>query len=513
MKKKLLIVLSIIFVLIICTAVGIVSMKNKDDKLKENENIVSSGVEWGDLYIKYLKDNRGKNLLNVAKNKNLDMLISFIQLNPDDKPIMICQFEYKDLLEDKTEITMYCKVVANIVNGKVESTEWGTSDNAKFMYLYNIKENSYQWYALEENEYINNYYPMDKFIEFHNNGNKYTPDTYDEFKREFYKDVAYYSVYSNTEKSNSNSDVYNFSDIFIEIDNVENHGDTVHFGKNFDEINKEIVKIVNDKYESINDVVTNERKNEIDEKVNSKTNNLNKENQDRSENVIKVGDYTLRFGKYIGYAESYDYTGVTKEEVTCTINKDGTAEYNGVSGTYTVSGNIININGTPLVVTGNDKMELQVAGGVVFNYLGHNETAASSNNTATNVTNNISSASTNSQNSGSVAKDLETATKNAITETVKTDSSILVKNLQNNLHSKYKIVGVYTPSGGGVLSVKNYIEPSTTLPSNQANMSVANSVDYLIIYDSDANKEYRVRIFRQSNPPTASCSEDSEITK
>ena len=138
MKKKLLIVLSIIFVLIICTAVGIVTMKNKDDKLKENENIVSSGVEWGDLYIKYLKDNRGKNLLNVAKNKNLDMLISFIQLNPDDKPIMICQFEYKDLLEDKTEITMYCKVVANIVNGKVESTEWGTSDNAKFMYLYNI---------------------------------------------------------------------------------------------------------------------------------------------------------------------------------------------------------------------------------------------------------------------------------------------------------------------------------------------------------------------------------------
>ena len=61
--------------------------------------------------------------------------------------------------------------------------------------------------------------------------------------------------------------------------------------------------------------------------------------------------------------------------------------------------------------------------------------------------------------------------------------------------------------------MKNYIEPSTTLPSNQANMSVANSVDYLIIYDSDANKEYRVRIFRQSNPPTTSCSEESEITK
>ena len=117
MKKKLLIVLSIIFVLIICTAVGIVTMKNKDDKLKENENIVSSGVEWGDLYIKYLKDNRGKNLLNVAKNKNLDMLISFIQLNPDDKPIMICQFEYKDLLEDKTEITRVSKKKSAICRG------------------------------------------------------------------------------------------------------------------------------------------------------------------------------------------------------------------------------------------------------------------------------------------------------------------------------------------------------------------------------------------------------------
>ncbi len=188
---------------------------------------------------------------------------------------------------------------------------------------------------------------------------------------------------------------------------------------------------------------------------------------------------------------------------------------------------------TPIIQLGNDQLIKEVSAEIKNSNNSNNQTQAiiqqqdktnvnqNNQNSNTSVPNNQSTENSNNNNNGNtnkltsqdIAEQIEFAVNNGIKETMEYDKRVLVKNLQERLDKRYRIVGIDSPSGVGVSSLKKYIDPNTQLPYKHSNMSVVESIDWLIIYDTGSDKEFRVRIFRMTNPPLASCDGDSEIQK
>jgi len=186
-------------------------------------------------------------------------------------------------------------------------------------------------------------------------------------------------------------------------------------------------------------------------------------------------------------------------EVSATINNN-----NNNSNNSNNSNNNNNNNKTETIIQKQDKTNV--------NKNNQNSNTSVPNNQST-VNSNNNSGNTNKLTGQDIAEQIEFAVNNGIKETIEYDERVLVKNLQERLDKRYRIVGIDSPSGVGVSSLKKYIDPNTQLPYKHAYMSVVESIDWLIIYDTGSDKEFRVRIFRMANPPLASCDGNSEIQK
>ena len=85
-----------------------------------------------------------------------------------------------------------------------------------------------------------------------------------------------------------------------------------------------------------------------------------------NDNVLKVGKYTLNYGKYVGYETDYDDSTkkVEKKEKSFILTKD---KINGEK--YEVNGNKLRVNQFDLYeVVGNNKISLLAGEGVDYEY-------------------------------------------------------------------------------------------------------------------------------------------------
>lgn len=102
----------------------------------------------------------------------------------------------------------------------------------------------------------------------------------------------------------------------------------------------------------------------------------------------------------------------------------------------------------------------------------------------------------------------------AIEKVSETSEYVYVRELQEELGDKYVILGAKTSSGvGQSFSAKEYIDPNREVPKEELNQSIVDSVDYIFVYEPNSNREFRVRIFRQTDTPLAKCLESDELIK
>lgn len=146
----------------------------------------------------------------------------------------------------------------------------------------------------------------------------------------------------------------------------------------------------------------------------------------------------------------------------------------------------------------------------------NNQSIVNSNNSNQNINQNTNSANESNQNTNITNQDLANqmnfALKNAIQETIEYDKDVLVKNFQERLDKRYRVIGAYS-SLDNDFDHRKYIDPNTKLTYKQSYGSMVRSIDWLYIYDTNLDREYLIRVFRMADPPLAWCGSDSEITK
>ena len=99
-------------------------------------------------------------------------------------------------------------------------------------------------------------------------------------------------------------------------------------------------------------------------------NNSKVQNKDSMEKIT-VGNYTINFGKYKGIEEEYNpgTESMNKKEVFLEISQ--TMIKNGNSETYEIKNNKLVISsGIEYQVLANNKIELLVGGGIIYEYQG-----------------------------------------------------------------------------------------------------------------------------------------------
>lgn len=146
----------------------------------------------------------------------------------------------------------------------------------------------------------------------------------------------------------------------------------------------------------------------------------------------------------------------------------------------------------------------------------NNQNTANSNNSNQNINQNTNSTNESNKNTNITDQDLANqmnfAMKNAIQETIEYDKDVLVKNFQERLDKRYRVIGAYS-SLANDFNPHKYIDPNTKLTYKQLYGSMVSSIDWLYIYDTNLDREYLIRVFRMADPPLAWCGTDSEVTK
>lgn len=137
---------------------------------------------------------------------------------------------------------------------------------------------------------------------------------------------------------------------------------------------------------------------------NGNNNNSNYESTEKQVKTIKVGNYTLKLGKYKSLTSD-------KEDEPLLILEDGYWTYEDDEDTkleYTIGGNELLYLGHPFfLVTANDEIELEAGGGIKYAYVGE------AGSTSTNVVKNSSNKTTNTSKNNTTTKST-TKTENGV---------------------------------------------------------------------------------------------------
>ncbi|MBR0427618.1 MAG: hypothetical protein IJK18_05420 [Clostridia bacterium] len=348
-KKRLIIIsICIVLLLIILGIIGFI-IKNKQEKSQP------TGTEWGDLYFNKLKDAISKGNLQVAKKNNLETTISFIQKEDNETPIMITQYQSESPIPDSDNtVTMNNSNVYYIdENNEVKQVYWGTSIKTDIEYLYNIKEDKYLWYVKEDitdSSPTYNYLSLTQYMNYQKELNsKKDEEERNNLYKEFSKEKI--AINKNETTSTTSSNAYNYDDIFVKVDDVQNYSSKTYLSTPLKELNELVKKMITEKYKNNNDILTDEIKqnvaNKLQEIENKKEEAKKVAKEEEREKIaeesakgFKVGKYTLKYGTYKGKGKLLN---ADKEySATFVLNSNGTYTYTriieGGNGNIKVSG-------------------------------------------------------------------------------------------------------------------------------------------------------------------------------
>lgn len=331
-KKKLIIIISII---LIC-GILVIGYIFKDKLFGSKEKKLSNA--WGETYYVYLKDIKDNNKykeaglpsdLKVAK-------VNFVSVNDINNPVMTITYD-----KNKKEYTN----IYYINNDKVDAIVYNEPTSIEL--LYNIEKDTYNYYSNTVSDSDNYYKNVSDQIKNKTNNDSSKTIVVEEYR-----------INSNdkeevTDSTGNSVSLTKFESTFIKLDTPDN---SFEFNKSIAE--KELKKLVDKstkKYEDIAKTIKANKENverlkselkekedriknikeestkkeEIQASDNSNTKEVTSNNSNNTEvSGIKLGSYTINYGKYVGEAAS--------SGITLVLNKDGSCTYDGKSCTYTV---------------------------------------------------------------------------------------------------------------------------------------------------------------------------------
>lgn len=334
-KKKLILIISIILICGILVIGYIFKDKLFGSKEKKISNAKDKAV-WGETYYVYLKDIKDNNKYKEAglPSDLKSAKVNFVSVNDIKDPVMTITYD-----KDSKEYTN----IYYINNDKVDAIVYNEPTSIEL--LYNIEKDTYNYYSNTVSD-SDNYYK----------------NVTDQIKSKTNKDsskaviVEEYIINSNdkeevTDSSGNSISLTKFESTFIKVDTPDN---SFEFNKSIveDELRKLVDKSTNlyediaktikankenverlknelkEKEERIKSIKEEKSKEEVKE-TNNDTSTKEVTSSDNTEvSGIKLGSYTINYGKYVGEDAS--------SGITLVLNKDGSCTYDGNPCTYSI---------------------------------------------------------------------------------------------------------------------------------------------------------------------------------
>ena len=316
MKKKSVILISII---VIGTIVGIFIM-HKDKG-------TAQGAKWGDVYYAYIKEIK----------PSYDSKILFYESSLSDDPVMAV---YDDTKKDANSDVGFSISLYKIENDEVKNMSNNIYGNeAEIRFCYDVEKGKYNYFMYSNTEDSETYESLDSIAIDKIVGDELAKESITGTERAE-KEKEKFSNYDNYAKyfkvTNEKSTAYKDVDYVINTDYKFNY---ISYKKDDNYLKKEFSKSVKS-YQKNKDIGL-----KFDSLVEKNKKNEEIKDTKKVEDVIKAGDYTLKYGTYKSSISSYmeefggEYT--IKPDGTFTYvnnwtDTDGNAYTNNAEGTYKV---------------------------------------------------------------------------------------------------------------------------------------------------------------------------------
>lgn len=336
-KKGLIIVLVLILCVVAAVVAGVLLSKNLGKaESPKTEDKKSTGTEWEDKYVVYLKEKIDSDEYENATNGKL----SFINLE-ELFPAMILNYENE---ENKV---MEISVIDDEKEIKTKKYETKKENDLDVKLLYDIEEKEYKYYQHEKKKN-----GSETFKELKQEDIEENKDPEKENVFEFTKD----QMTEKEVKEGEIPEIPDFNEKFVDVEKeIEEKDIDFDKEKSEDELLEEL-KDFTQEYLPKEEIITDEVKEDVDnslkelenkkeeikkaeeekkkkeeeakkkaeEEKKKKEEEAKKKAEEEANQTLKVGKYTLKYGKYVGTEGQYDGSGVTNWKVTVTLNKNGT---------------------------------------------------------------------------------------------------------------------------------------------------------------------------------------------
>lgn len=294
MKKKIIIIIVALIVVLGGTVGVIIGITHKNNEKQDKLDI----KDWKDRYFYFLESHKELNSIEISNVGFLDSKIS-------DIPIMYVEEKYIDKEDSKLEIKYYYIKDNDVVYlGTLPYDEC-----ADVEILYNSEKDKYDYYSIGLSDGNQEYNLLEYFLQ-----------GWAEYKEQDNFGQKTYDVNeSGLIKLDSGDEIYK-DNLFIDPQVEEIF---FKFTKDKNEFRKKL-----DNYKTQEELITTEVRELVKNNLNkSKENSLPTETEDNktvtNSPSIKVGDYTVQYGKY---RACFNNTNCRE----FTLNSDGTAIFDGI---------------------------------------------------------------------------------------------------------------------------------------------------------------------------------------
>ena len=321
MKKKILFIILPIITMILVVSAVITVLYLHDNK--------SVGSAWGDTYYAYLKEAINEKDSNVAEQKygtKLDMSdakIQFCEVINDENPAMIMKYNK----EDNQYINIYQ------IDNESKVVYIAFKQSANIEYLYNIEKGKYDWYIHEDGPKSDSYCSLENVVTNLKDSSKKSEKSNMINIAEIHTDYAIRKDEENVQQetvSGTTLTANKWDSIFVNPEIEPNKSIDFKVDMNEKDLKKSMMSAVKE-YKKDSEKLTDDIKDEVQIYANEskmkyqeletakKELEAKRAAEEEANRSLKIGEFTLKFGKYIGEDASAGSTLI--------LNKDGTCEY------------------------------------------------------------------------------------------------------------------------------------------------------------------------------------------
>lgn len=326
MKKKIwLIIVPIILVIIIVATIVIGILLKKGNK---DEEEISTGSTWGDTYYAYLKEAINEKDLTEAEEKY------GIKLDMKDAKLQFCEVEEN---KDPTMIMTYKKNESSYVNvyqitDNEKVTYISYKQPTEIEYLYDIAKDEYSWYIHTNGTNSDLYSSLKNVVNNLKDNSTKSEESDNVNNAEVESDYTISKDEAETIQETVNGEsltISKFDEIFVKPEIEQNKQIDFYIDIKEKDLKEGITTAVTD-YQKETEKLTDKIKEEVSKKVEEvklKKEEIEKAKEEvgkkkaaeeEAKKGLKIGNYTIKYGKYVGI------DGATGE--TLVLNADGTCQ-------------------------------------------------------------------------------------------------------------------------------------------------------------------------------------------